>query len=38
MEALTLGYFIFKRVPELSSTVYVCANAAAPILYSVGSY
>lgn len=28
----------FLRVPELSSTVCIRADAAAPVLYSVGSY
>lgn len=31
-------FFSFLRVPELSSTVCIRANAAAPMLYSAGSY
>lgn len=29
---------LFVRVPELSSTVFIRADAAAPMLYSAGSY
>lgn len=38
MEALTLGGVFFFCVPELSSTVCIRAEAAAPMLYSAGSY
>lgn len=35
---INIGLFFLLRVPELSSTVCIRANAAAPKLYSVGSY